>query len=60
MCREVGMAHIEGMPAYGRTEREDAGTAERLPLRWAVPAICGLAMLGWAAVLIPLCLLLGH
>jgi hypothetical protein len=52
------MARGYSAPFGGRVATDTAKDRERLPLRWADPVVVGLALLGWAVVLIPVVLLL--
>jgi len=52
------MARTYSAPFGGRLTTDTAEDQERLALRWAAPAIVGLALLGWAVVLTPVVLLL--
>ena len=51
------MEHIWRDAVDGRFAPHGATSPDRLALRWAVPAICALAVLGWAALLAPIILL---
>jgi hypothetical protein len=52
------MERSRGVSIDTRIVGSGAGSRERLPLRWALPAIGALALIGWGAVLIPLAVLL--
>ena len=52
------MARSHSVIYAERVTTEAIGYSERLPLRSAALAIIGLALLGWAVVLLPVALLL--
>jgi hypothetical protein len=54
------MAHSYSAQYDRRIAVDGGAQIERLALRWAIPAIIGLTLLGWGVVLAPAYMLLHH